>query len=46
MLEEAIAEIIESGEVETLKETIKNFQFYPTPPEVAEYLVEIADIRI
>lgn len=43
-LEEAIADIIETGEVETLKETIKKFQFYETPKEVAEYLVELADI--
>jgi len=45
MLEEAIAEIIESGECETLKETIKKFQFYPTPREVSEYLVDLADIQ-
>lgn len=43
-LEDAIADIIETGEVETLKETIKKFQFYETPREVAEYLVELADI--
>lgn len=43
-LEEAIGDIIETGEVETLKETIKKFQFYETPKEVAEYLVELADI--
>lgn len=42
---EAIDDIIESGEVETLKETIKKFQFYETPKEVAEYLVELADIK-
>lgn len=45
MLEEAITDIIESWECETLKETIKKFQFYPTPKEVAEYLVELADIK-
>jgi hypothetical protein len=28
-----------------LKETIKKFQFYPTPKEVSEYLVELADIK-
>lgn len=44
-LEDAIQEIIESGECETLKETIKKFQFYPTPSEVSEYLVELADIQ-
>lgn len=45
-LQEAIEDIIETGEVETLKETIKKFQFYPTPKEVAEYLVELADIKV
>lgn len=44
-LADAIADIIETGEVETLKETIKKFQFYETPREVAEYLVELADIQ-
>lgn len=44
-LENAINDIVENGEVETLKETIKKFQFYPTPKEVAEYLVELADIK-
>ena len=43
-LKEAIDDIIETGEVETLKETIKKFQFYETPREVAEYLVELANI--
>ena len=43
-LQEAINDIIETWEVETLKETIKKFQFYPTPKEVAEYLVELAEI--
>jgi len=44
-LENAINDIIETWEVETLKETIKKFQFYPTPKEVAEYLVELSDIQ-
>lgn len=44
-LKEAIDDIVETGEVETLKETIKKFQFYETPKEVAEYLVELADIN-
>ena len=44
-LENAINDIIETWEVEKLKETIKKFQFYPTPKEVAEYLVELADIK-
>jgi hypothetical protein len=45
MLEEAIQDIIESGECETLKETIKKFQFFPTPNDVAEYLVELAELK-
>ena len=44
-LENAINDVIETGEVETLKETIKKFQFYPTPKEVAKYLIELADIK-
>jgi type I restriction-modification system DNA methylase subunit len=44
-LENAINDVIETWEVETLKETIKKFQFYPTPKEVAEYLVELAEIQ-
>lgn len=45
MLEDAIADIIESGECETLKETIKKFQFFPTPRDVAEFLVELAELK-
>ena len=45
-LENAINDVIETWEVETLKETIKKFQFYPTPKEVAEYLVELAEINV
>jgi type I restriction-modification system DNA methylase subunit len=44
-LKDAIDDICETGEVETLQETIKKFQFYPTPKEVAEYLVKLADIQ-
>lgn len=44
-LENSISDIIEAWEVETLKETIKKFQYYPTPKEVAEYLIELADIK-
>lgn len=44
-LENAINDVIEIWEVETLKETIKKFQFYPTPKEVAKYLVELAEIK-
>lgn len=44
-LKNAFEDIIESWEVETLKETIKKFQFYPTPKEIAEYLIELADIK-
>lgn len=45
MLEDAILDIVESGECITLKETIKKFQFYPTPPEVADRLISLADIH-
>lgn len=45
-LTQALDYIFETGEVETLQETIKKFQFYPTPKEVAEYLVELADIKL
>lgn len=45
MLEDAIADIIESGECETIKETIKKFQFFPTPRDVAEFLVELAELK-
>lgn len=44
-LENAIGDICETWEVETLQETIKKFQFYPTPEEVARHLVELADIK-
>ena len=44
-IENAFEDIFQTGEVETLKETIKKFQFYPTPKEVAEYLVELAEIK-
>ena len=44
-LTQAIDDIIDTGEVETLKETIKKFQFYETPREVAEYLVNLADLK-
>lgn len=44
-MQEVFEEILEAWEVETLKETIKKFQFYETPKEVAEYLVELAEIQ-
>lgn len=44
-LTQALDDICETWEVETLQETIKKFQFYPTPKEVAEYLVELADLQ-
>lgn len=44
-LENAINDVIETWEVETLKETIKKFQFYPTSKEVAEYLVKLAELK-
>lgn len=45
MLDDALSEIIETWEVTTLKETIKKFQFYPTPREVVEYLIGLADLE-
>ena len=36
MIEDAIAEIIESGECETIKDTINRFQFFPTPDTLAD----------
>jgi len=44
-LKEAIQEVVEGWELETLEEIKKRFQYYPTPKEVAEYLVELADIQ-
>lgn len=44
-IKNAFEDIFKTWEVETLKETVKKFQFYPTPKEVAEYLVELADIQ-
>jgi len=44
-LKEAIQEVVEEWEVETLKETIKKFQYYPTPKKVVEYLIKLADIK-
>ncbi len=44
-LTQALDDICETWEVETLQETIKKFQYYPTPKEVAEYLVELADLQ-
>lgn len=44
-LEETLNDILESWEVETLKEYKKRFQAFYTPKEVAEYLVELADIK-
>lgn len=43
--EETFKEILESGEVETLKEYRDKYQFFPTPSELAELLVEYADIK-
>ncbi len=44
-LKEAIIDICETGEVETLKETIKKFQFYETPVEVVRELIDLAEIK-
>jgi hypothetical protein len=41
----ALSEIYETWEVETLKDIVKKYQFYPTPKEVVEYLVELAEIK-
>jgi hypothetical protein len=38
-------EILDTGEVETLKEYRDKFQFFPTPDDLADFLVEQADIR-
>lgn len=44
-IEEAFEDIIETGEVETLKETIKKYQFFPTPTEISKRMVELAEIK-
>ena len=44
-LEEALNDIIDNWEVETIKEYKKRFQAFYTPKEVAEYLVQLADIK-
>lgn len=43
-LEETFRAILETWEVETLKEYRDRFQFFPTPKELAEYVVELAEI--
>ena len=44
-LEETFRWILETGEVETLKEYRDKFQFFPTPAVLADYLVELSDIH-
>lgn len=45
-LETAIEDIIQTGEVVTLKETIKKYQFYETPRSIADKIIEdYADIQ-
>lgn len=44
-LEATFRWILESGEVETLKEYRERFQFFPTPQKLAEYLVQLAEIE-
>lgn len=44
-LEETLNDILENSEVETIKEYKKRFQAFYTPKEVAEYLVELAEIK-
>lgn len=42
---DTLFEILDTGEVETLKEYRDKFQFFPTPDSVADYLVECADLQ-
>lgn len=44
-LQDAIIDICETWEVETIQDTIKKFQFYPTPKELAQKLVELAELK-
>ncbi len=44
-LENALKEVLEKWETETLAEIKKRFQFYPTPEIVAKKLVELAEIN-
>lgn len=44
-LEETFRAILENGEVETLKEYRDRFQFFPTPDSLADYLVELAELK-
>lgn len=44
-LENALQEVLEQWETTTLDEIKKQFQYYPTPKELAEKLVELADIQ-
>lgn len=44
-LQDAIIDICETWEVETIQDTIKKFQFYPTPKELAQKLVELAEVQ-
>lgn len=42
---ELLEEILEVGEVQTLSEIKKKFQFFETPPEVISRLIELANIK-
>lgn len=44
-LKESIEYICDTGEVETLQETVKKFQYFPTPENLASYVVELANIQ-
>lgn len=44
-LEETFRGILETGEVETLKEYRDKFQFFPTPDSLANYLIELSNIE-
>lgn len=44
-LEDAMKEVIGTGECTTISEIIKKFQYYPTPSTVVRRLVELAGIK-
>ncbi|WP_327259998.1 methyltransferase [Streptomyces sp. NBC_01240] len=42
---EALAPVLASGEVVTLREKLTQAQYFPTPPPVVERLIELADLK-
>lgn len=44
-LEDALIEVLENGETTTLDEVKKQFQYFPTPSNIAEYVVKLAEIK-